>query len=185
MIITISGTAGSGKSTVANVLAKKLGLKRYSLGDLQRALAKKKGISLHELGELEKKDPTLDKKLDAMQKKLGTTENDFIIDGRLSFHFIPHSLKIFVNADHTLRAKRIMKDVNKGMRKEEQALSIKEMKTLMDQRQEQEIYRFTKYYNVNPYDMKNYDFVFDSTKLNPETMAQEVMDFIAELSESL
>ena len=46
MIIAISGKAGSGKSTIAELLAKKLKLKHYSIGNLMREMAKKKNISL-------------------------------------------------------------------------------------------------------------------------------------------
>ena len=38
MKITISGKAGSGKSTIARGLAKKLELKHYSIGDLMRLM---------------------------------------------------------------------------------------------------------------------------------------------------
>ena len=64
MIITISGKAGSGKSTVAKEIARKLELKHYSIGDLMRQMAKEKNISLSELGELAEKDDSIDKELD-------------------------------------------------------------------------------------------------------------------------
>ena len=64
MIITISGKAGSGKSTIAKELAKKLKLKHYSIGDLMRQIAKEKNISLIELSKLAEKDNSIDKELD-------------------------------------------------------------------------------------------------------------------------
>ncbi len=39
MIITIAGMPGSGKTTVAKILADKLNLKRYSMGDLRGKMA--------------------------------------------------------------------------------------------------------------------------------------------------
>ena len=44
MIITISGKAGSGKSTVGRIVAQELNYEHYSMGDLQRLYAKEKGI---------------------------------------------------------------------------------------------------------------------------------------------
>ena len=41
MIITISGLPGSGKSTIGKMLAKKLGYKFYSMGDLRGKIEKK------------------------------------------------------------------------------------------------------------------------------------------------
>ena len=55
MIIVLGGRAGSGKSTIAKEVAKKLGYKHYSMGDLQRNIAKEKGISLLELGKLQRR----------------------------------------------------------------------------------------------------------------------------------
>ena len=46
MIITISGKAGSGKSTVAKELAKQLNLQHFSIGDIMRKMAKEKNISV-------------------------------------------------------------------------------------------------------------------------------------------
>ena len=69
MIISISGTPGSGKSTVGEILAKRLGFEHYSMGDFQRSLAQEKGITILELLELEKKDPKLDKRVDEKQRK--------------------------------------------------------------------------------------------------------------------
>ncbi len=60
MIITISGKAGSGKSTIAKQLAKKLGLKHYSTGDFMRQMAKDKGVSLLELSRIAEKDKSID-----------------------------------------------------------------------------------------------------------------------------
>ena len=52
MRITISGKAGSGKSTVAKLLSEKLNLRHYSIGDLMRAIADEKGLNLLELNKI-------------------------------------------------------------------------------------------------------------------------------------
>ena len=56
MIITISGIAGSGKSTVAKLLAKKLNYNHYSIGEFMRDIAKEKNTSLLELSNLAETD---------------------------------------------------------------------------------------------------------------------------------
>ncbi len=113
MIITISGQAGSGKSTVARMLAKKLGFKHYSMGDLRRKMALKKGITLAELNKLGEKEDFTDKDVDEHQKRLGEKEDNFVIDGRTSFHFIPHSVKVYLKAGIKERAKRVFQDERK------------------------------------------------------------------------
>ena len=99
MIITISGKPGSGKSTIAKELAKKLKLKHFSIGDFMREMAKDKNISLLELSELSEEDKSIDKELDNKQIQLGKREDNFIIDSRLGFHFIPNSVKIFLEVE--------------------------------------------------------------------------------------
>src|SRR3989338_745030 len=106
MIITISGKAGSGKSTVAKIIAAKLNLAHYSIGDLMREMAKEKDISLIELNNLAEKDKTIDKELDDKLIKLGKEKKDFVIDGRLTAFFIPHAdLKVFLDADEKVDRK--------------------------------------------------------------------------------
>ena len=91
MIITISGIAGSGKSTVAKLLAKKLNYKHYSIGDFMREIAKQRKTTLLELSKEAEKDSSIDKELDQKQIELGKTQDNFVIDSRLGFHFIKNS----------------------------------------------------------------------------------------------
>ena len=46
MIITLSGTAGSGKTTVAMEVAKRLKLKHHSVGKIMREMAEERDISI-------------------------------------------------------------------------------------------------------------------------------------------
>ena len=135
MIITISGKAGSGKSTVAKELAKKLKLGHYSVGDLMREMAKAKGISLFELGRKAEKDKKIDKELDNRQIELGKKEDNFVIDGRLTSLFIPKAdLKVFLDCDDQVRAKRILKEG----RNDEKNKSLKETIKDIKKREESE-----------------------------------------------
>jgi len=109
MIITLSGEAGSGKSSCAKGLASFLSLKHYSIGDLMRQIAVERNISLESLSSLAEHDSSIDKALDEKQKLLGKNEDQFVLDGRLSGFFIPHAIKIFLTATIEKRASRIHK----------------------------------------------------------------------------
>ena len=113
MIISISGDPGSGKSTIAKMLSEKLGMKRYYMGGILREQAKKRNMTLEDYYALGESDETIDKNLDNYQKKLGETEDNFIIEGRTSFYFIPHSLKIYIAVDEKVGAERIWKELQK------------------------------------------------------------------------
>lgn len=56
----------------------------------------KRGMTLAEYNKLGETDPSTDIEVDEYQKKLGETEDNFIIEGRTSWHFIPHSLKFLL-----------------------------------------------------------------------------------------
>ena len=175
MIITISGRAGSGKSTIAKLVAKKLGLKHFSSGDFMRQMAKEKGISLLELSKLAEKDKTIDKELDERQIKFGKEEDNFVIDGRLSAFFIPNAdFKIFLDADKKTRAERILKDA----RAEEQGKSLKDIEKKIEERERSEAKRYREYYGYDCYDKSKYDFVIDTTNLSIEKVAEKVLGLV-------
>ncbi len=170
MRITISGTAGSGKSTIAKELAKKLDYEHYSMGDFQREIAKEKGISITELGELEKKDDSIDRMVDEKQKKLGK-KDDFVIDSWLSPLFIPNSYKIFLDADIKERAKRITKE-----REAESYSEREEAIEAIKQRERTNRERWLQYYDYDFQDKKNYDLIIDTT----DKSIEEILKLISE-----
>src|SRR3989338_8350240 len=143
MIITISGTPGSGKSTAAKLVAYKLKYKHYSTGDFMRQLAEERELSIFEFSKIAEKDRNIDEELDQRQIKLGKEEDSFVIDGRLSYHFIPTSVKVFIDADFDTRAKRRFDD----RRGEEHNVTMEKTKEQLKKREESEAKRYKKYYN--------------------------------------
>lgn len=177
MIIAISGTPGSGKSTVAKAIAKEFNLKHYSTGDFMREMAAKRNLSLMELERLAEKDFSIDRQIDEYSKNL-VNEDNFIIDSRLAFHFIPKAIKIFLKVDPKIAAKRVWKDlvekkrtVEKGFHSEADVL-----KGIVD-RQDSEVKRYIKYYKINYLDEKNYDFVLD-TNMPIDQVIEKVLKFL-------
>mgnify|MGYP006414619685 FL=1 len=144
MIITISGALGSGKSTVAKILVEKFNLKHYSTGDFMREIAAKRGITLLELSKLAETDRSIDKELDNYQIQLGKDEDNFIIDARLGWHFIPDSIKIFLDVNDEEAAKRIFKE---GRTDEKYNTDLNATLENIKNRRESEIKRYQDYYN--------------------------------------
>ncbi len=175
MEITISGKAGSGKSTVARLLSKKLNLKHYSIGDLMRAMAAKRGVSLMKFNRLAESDKSIDLQLDEKLKALGKTKDDFVVDGRLTAFFIPHAdVKIFLKADDNVRAERILND----RRQQEKSSSLKETIKNIKKREESEKKRYQKYYGINYLNKKLYDYVIDTSNMTPKQVVEKIIDFI-------
>ncbi len=177
MIITISGKAGSGKSTIAKLLSEKLNLKHYSIGDLMRAMATEKGLSLLEFNKMAEKDTSIDFGLDNKLKELSKTKDNFVVDGRLTAFFIPHAqVKVFLDADDKVRAQRILND----RRQHEKSKSLKETIANIKKREKSEKERYQKYYGVNYLDKKLYNYIIDTSNMAPNEVVDKIIKFVKE-----
>ena len=178
MKITISGKAGSGKSTVAKLLSERLKIKHYSIGDLMRAMAKDKGMTLLELNKSAEKDKSIDFELDNKLKELGKTKNNFVVDGRLTAFFIPDAeVKVFLDTNDKVRAERILKD----NRDHEKSKDISEMIGKISKREESEKKRYKQYYGIDYSDRKPYNLAIDTTNVTPDEVVEMIIGFIESL----
>jgi CMP/dCMP kinase len=178
MKITISGVAGSGKSTVAKMVAEKLGFKHYSAGDFMREIASDKDVSLLELSEIAEKDRSIDEDLDKRTKKLDSEEDNFVMDSRLAFHFIESSFKVFLDVDDNEAAKRVFTAIqkkSKGREVEKESTTLKSTLEGIKRRRGSEKLRYKKYYNLNPFDKNNYDIVIDTTNMTAAEVAEKIV----------
>lgn len=173
--ITISGEAGSGKSTVADIIAKKLKIKRYSTGDYMRTMAATRGVTIIELNKMSETDSSIDKELDDWQKKLEKKKDEsFVLDSRLGFHFIPSSIKIFLHGDLDIRAERIF-HTNRLV---EENTTLEKTIANIKKRQRLERKRYKEKYSVDYLDMSQYDLVVNTTKMKPEEVAEKMIQFV-------
>ncbi len=175
MIITVSGNPGSGKSSVSRLLAKKLGFRHYSVGDLMRTLAKRRGISLLDISRKAEKDRSIDIELDKMQTDLGKKQDNFIIDSRLGFHFISHSVKVFLEVRDEVAAERIFKDLK---RDERENTSLEKTLENIKRRKKSERLRYRRYYSLDCYNKKQYDLILDTTHLSIEQVVEKILEFL-------
>lgn len=178
MIITISGVPGSGKTSAGKIVAEKLGLRFYSIGGLRAKMAEERGITIDELNAIGERDHTTDLDVDAYQKKLGETEDDVIIEGRLSWHFIPNSFKIFLDCDRDEAARRIYLAKQQGGRSDEaDYVSVEDARERLDERMASDTRRYQAIYGVNYQDPSQYDLVIDTTKLQgAQATASAILD---------
>lgn len=176
MIITIAGLPGAGKTTVAKMLAKRLKMKFYSMGDLRGKMAVDRGITIDELNALKE---NTDVAVDRFQKKLGKTEDNFIVDGRISWHFIPHSFKIFLDVSPGEGARRIFHDQGTSHRRdEERKKSVIAVKRAIAARIAHDRGRYQRYYHIDFLDQKHYDLVVDTTQKKPKDVLKRIVDVL-------
>lgn len=174
MIISITGRPCSGKSTIAKLIAEKHGFKRIGVGDLFKEEAKKRGLSSEEFNALCMSDPSYDFYIDKQSEILGKKYDGkkYIFDSRLAWHFVPNSFKVFVTLDDDTMIDRLVNSDREG---KEKYSSKSEAKKSLKNRQALETKRYKKLYDIDLYDMNNYDFVVDSSNKTPEELVEIIM----------
>jgi CMP/dCMP kinase len=181
MIITITGNPGSGITSVAKVLAGRLGMKFYSAGDLFEKTANDRGVTIDELVSA---GDDADHEIDGFVKKLGKTEDNIIVEGKISWHMIPNSFKIFVTVDEHEGARRIFEDKKTGEHRTDEPnySSIEETKKILKIRVARFVSKFKRLYGIeNYFDPSHYDFILDTTKSSgPGENADRIMEAMKE-----
>ncbi|MFT7616196.1 MAG: cytidylate kinase [Candidatus Woesearchaeota archaeon] len=175
MKITICGFPGSGKGTASKAISQKLNLQHYCAGDLRREAAKQRSMTLSEFNEWAESNPQEgDKLFDQQTKEIGVDEDNFIFDGRLAFYFIPDSIKIYLSCDVNEAAKRKFA----SERIEERASSVDSLVHLMRKRVDSDKGRYESLYNVQVYNMKDFDLVIDTTTMTPQEVLDQIVSFV-------
>jgi cytidylate kinase len=176
MIITICGPAGSGKSSASIELAKRLGYNHYSMGDLRRKMAAERDITIAELNKLGETEDFTDTEVDKFQENLGKTEDNFVVDGRTSWYFIPQSIKIHLDADVDIRAKREIENSKLS----EKFQTIEDAKKGVIERDKSDVLRYMKYYDLDVWERSNFDLIIDTTELSVEQTVNKIIKYLKE-----
>lgn len=185
-IITISGKPGSGKSSTADKVAELLSYTRHSSGDIVRKILKEKRMTLEEYNQTATKNHDLDAKVDEELRAL-REEKDVVIDSRLGFYWLPESFKVYLDLDLELATARIFKDSVTNSARSSVGTNSSSLSTVTRQVKERmlnEQSRFRNMYGVDPYDTSHFDFVIDTSRQNPQSVAIALFDAYKEWLDS-
>lgn len=175
MIITISGRPGSGKSAVAARVAEALGLRHVSAGDFMREMAEERGMSILELSRSAEDRSDIDREIDARTVRLGAENDDFVIDARLGWHFLPDSVKVFLEVRPEVAAERIY-EAKRGSERENTDLDA--TRRAIESRTASEVKRYRDYYGIDYGDHRQYDLVVQTSEMTIAEVVRQIVDYV-------
>ena len=161
MLVTISGPAGSGKSTAAAALAETLGYDHVSGGDIFRDLADERGLTPLELNRQAEEDEAIDRDLDRRLRETAAAGDDLILESRLAGWMAGEhaDFRVWLDAPLEIRARRIAD-------REDKAIDLAHEET--QARAASEAKRYREYYNIDIDDRSIYDLVYNTARWSPE-----------------
>ena len=165
MLITVSGLPGSGKTTVAGLVSRQLGLKHVYAGDLFRKEAERRGLTLAAFSRLAEKDHEIDRALDHAMLAVAR-EGHVVLEGRLA-GFMAHreglpALKVRLEAREEVRARRIA---------QREGGDIEDVTGRMREREQSDARRYRAIYGFDYYDRGLYDLIIETDAKTPEEAA--------------
>lgn len=162
VVIAIGGPIGVGKSTVAQVLAERLGVPCVSAGGAFRELASRRGLSVVELNRQAEDDPTIDRDLDRLQGEMAR-EGPCVVESRLSGWMVAADLKVWLDAPLELRAARVAGREGRTPEEARRELLVRERS---------EWSRYKALYGIDFHDRAPYHLVIDTSRWDPEVIVE-------------
>ena len=166
-IISITGDLGSGKSTISDLLCKRLNYEYIYTGKIQREIARKHNMTTLELNEYSETHPEIDEEIDSTFKSLNES-TDLIVDSRLAWFFVPKSFKIFLKTNLIISANRISND---SKRENEKYSSKKEAVDKIIARKTSENKRYMELYGADCSNLSNFNLIIDTSFIEPNRIA--------------
>jgi cytidylate kinase len=176
---TLGGGCGTGKGATSTELGRMLNLEPQSAGSYKRSVAKSFGISLEVLLQNAKRiAPNLDADTDDWQRSIGRTHERYLVEGRLSWYFLPESKKILLICEMNERARRVAKRHNEDLKNVNKITENQALQMIIE-RDAYDMENYQKLYHIRDYtDPKHYDYVIDTTSITPLQVATRILAFL-------
>jgi len=163
MIITISGLTGSGKNTLGELLAKKLGYRLVC--PTFKDLAAREGVPLMEFQKMAEEDPEIDRKFDALLKE-EAAKGKCVVTTWLGPWMVDADVRIKIRVADRIRAERIAK---------RDGMAPKDALAHLLERDERNRKRYMKLYGIDIDDEKIFDAVLDGGKDTPGKLLRQAL----------
>jgi cytidylate kinase len=172
LFITVSGTPGSGVTTLCEQLAETLDCGYVSGGEVFREMAEERDVSLTQLiaeaSGSDDIDRALDRRLVRIAEEWGTANNGFILESRLAGWLAGNraDLRIWLDAPEEVRVERTR--------------DREEMAAEMQVREVIEETRYESYYGIDLADRSIYDLSINTGRWSPRAVRDLVVTAVAE-----
>ena len=166
MIVTIGGLAGTGTTTLAEVLSEKLDIPYISAGFIFREMAAEREMSVLEFSEFAEGNDEIDKEIDRRQAEKAKSADDLIVEGRLSAYFVDNAdLRLWLMTPFDVRSDRIAK-------REEKSVEVAKEEIIT--REKSEALRYKEIHNIDISNMDIYDLIINTDSFDPESISEIV-----------
>lgn len=170
MKITVTGPYGSGQTTLATLLAEKLGYTHKSAGKVFRKFGTTHGSNLRQLEQKSSSNETFDLHTDEETRIFGEKNDNFVYEGRLVWRAIPDAFKILIGCEFHIRAWRYSQS---------QGCTVREAERFLMEVEPGLKKRFWRRYEVPDWaDPVNFDLVLDSSRTSAEELAKQAIGAI-------
>lgn len=164
MIICISGLAGSGKNTVGEIVAKKLGLDEVKLSFKDEA--QRESVDLMKVQREATRDESYDRELDKEIVRRAKKGNCVVMTWLGPWIVKNANLRVWLNVSERERAKRVAKRDRMGFKK-----ALEHIR----KRDENNRRRYRRYYGIDIMDHSIFDLEINSDVFNPQQIAGIVL----------
>jgi CMP/dCMP kinase len=168
VLVTISGLPGSGTSTVAGLVARRLGLAHVDGGTVFRQMAKERRLDLPEFSALAEADPEFDVELDTRLAAIACG-GDVVLESRLAAWIAENEglagTTVWIDGDERVRAERVARRERIGTA---DALAANRA------REASERLRYHTLYGIDLDDRSVYGLIIDASDESPDLVAESI-----------
>lgn len=137
-----------------------------------REMAAERGMTILELSKRAESDDAIDREIDARTVRFSEEQDDFVMDARLAWHFIPSSVKVFLGVSRSVAAFRIFGD---DRATEGENVDTAATLRAIDERVASERLRYQEYYGVDYLDPSQFDLEIDTSALSVAEVVDEIV----------